>query len=405
MPTRKELIMNQRVKITKRIVDSTPFATEASKPVYLRDTELTGFALKVGCTSKTYIVERRVASKNVRTTIGKHGPWTAERARVEAQRLLGEMAAGINPVERDRQEATQAVTLNQAFEDYLAARHLADKTIREYRRAITMYLADFAEKPINTITKEAISARFRLLSTQSGAATANAAMRALRAILSFAMANYEVAGTKVITENPVTILSQTRAWHRIPRRQGHIRRTELGSWLEAIQSLTNTVARDYLLFLLFTGMRREEAAGLRWDKVDFANRVVTIPVTKNHDPLTLPLSDYLVDLLRSRRTEAESDSPFVFPAEGKVGYIRDVRKSLAHVEAATGVRITPHDLRRTFITMADNLDISAYAVKRLVNHRIDSGDVTAGYIISDVERLRGPMQMITEEILRHAELV
>ncbi len=29
-----------------------------------------------------------------------------------------------------------------------------------------------------------------------------------------------------------------------------------------------------------------------------------------------------------------------------------------------------HDLRRTFITIAESLDISAYAVKRLANHKM-----------------------------------
>ena len=60
-----------------------------------------------------------------------------------------------------------------------------------------------------------------------------------------------------------------------------------------------------------------------------------------------------------------------------------------------------HDLRRAFITIAESLDISAYAVKRLVNHKM-SGDVTAGYIIADVERLRKPMQNITDYILKVA---
>jgi hypothetical protein len=38
--------------------------------------------------------------------------------------------------------------------------------------------------------------------------------------------------------------------------------------------------------------------------------------------------------------------------------------------------------------------IPAYALKRLLNHKMNH-DVTAGYIIMDVERLRKPMQMIT----------
>lgn len=70
----------------------------------------------------------------------------------------------------------------------------------------------------------------------------------------------------------------------------------------------------------------------------------------------------------------------------------------------TGIKFTVHDLRRTFITIAESLDIPAYALKRLLNHKT-SGDVTAGYIIIDVERLRRPMQMITDYILKviHSE--
>ena len=38
-----------------------------------------------------------------------------------------------------------------------------------------------------------------------------------------------------------------------------------------------------------------------------------------------------------------------------------------------------------------------YALKRLLNHR-DVNDVTAGYIISNVERLRAPMALISDVI-------
>ena len=60
--------------------------------------------------------------------------------------------------------------------------------------------------------------------------------------------------------------------------------------------------------------------------------------------------------------------------------------------------LTVHDLRRTFITIAESLDISAYALKRLMNHKMN-GDITASYIVTDVERLRKPMQKITDYIL------
>lgn len=58
-----------------------------------------------------------------------------------------------------------------------------------------------------------------------------------------------------------------------------------------------------------------------------------------------------------------------------------------------------HDLRRMFITVAESLDIPAYALKRLLNHKMKN-DVTVSYIIADAERLRKPMQQITDVLLK-----
>jgi hypothetical protein len=51
------------------------------------------------------------------------------------------------------------------------------------------------------------------------------------------------------------------------------------------------------------------------------------------------------------------------------------------------------------------LDISAFAIKALVNHRSNAGtDVTAGYVQLTTERLRKPMQQIADFVLSHAGL-
>ena len=151
--------------------------------------------------------------------------------------------------------------------------------------------------------------------------------------------------------------------------------------------------RDYLLLILFTGLRRTEAASLPWSQVDFDERSLTVVDTKNGETHVLPLTDFLFDLLKQRR--ALTDSPFVFPGTGKTSYINNHNKPMAKVVERSGVAFTLHDLRRTFITIAESLDISAYALKRLLNHKM-TNDVTAGYIITDVERLREPMHRITE---------
>lgn len=69
------------------------------------------------------------------------------------------------------------------------------------------------------------------------------------------------------------------------------------------------------------------------------------------------------------------------------------------LERISDMSFTVHDLRRTFATTAESLDLPADAVKRLLNHKM-TNDVTAGYIMRDVERLRKPMQQISDFLVR-----
>jgi len=91
---------------------------------------------------------------------------------------------------------------------------------------------------------------------------------------------------------------------------------------------------------------------------------------------------------------------YVFAGDGKAGYLIEPRHQVQKVIQMSGVSFTLHDLRRTFLTIAESIDISAYALKRLVNHKM-TNDVTAGYIVSDVERLRKPMEQISTRLQQY----
>lgn len=391
-------------KLTKSFVDSVPL-TSIGKQSFYRDSDLKGFALRVGSTSKVYVAEGKVKSKVVRVTIGKHGVFTTEQARLQARELLLMMAKGINPNDKEREEAARGVTLEQALQDFLTARKsLKPTTAYDYRRTINCYLPDWKNRPLLEITKDMVAKRHSLIGQRSQA-QANLVMRYLRAIFNFATAQYEDSkGESLIPNNPVKRLSQTRAWYRIERRQTVIKAHALASWYAAVMNIKNDshgknreTIRDYLLLVLFTGLRKEEAARLTWDNIDFLDKTLTILDTKNRQDHTLPLSNFLYGLLQYRKREAVNE--YVFPNVNGTGRINDQRKQMDHVTEESGVKFTIHDLRRTFITIAESLDISAYALKRLLNHKMTS-DVTAGYIIMDVERLRIPMQKITDHLLK-----
>lgn len=393
-------------KITKSYVDrlSTPETGQA----FIRDTELKGFAVRVTSSgAKSFILEKRIDGKVKRLTLGRYPELTVEQARKEAHKLLGHIATGRNPVTEKKQEVLQGTTLQQAFDDFVKTRkNLKERTLYDYRRLMKVAFADWQEKAMTGISKDMVSKRHNKIGSERGEAYANLAMRFLRALFNFAIAQYEDgSGKSILSENPVMRLTQTRAWYRVDRRQTVIKPHQLASWYQAVISLKHdpissqsALVADYLLFLLFTGLRRQEAATLKWSAIDLNDRSFTLTDTKNRQPLTLPLTDFIYELLEKRKAVANSD--YVFAGDGKSGYLIEPRRQVQKVTQLSGVSFTLHDLRRTFITIAESLDISAYALKRLVNHKM-SNDVTAGYIVSDVERLRKPMEQVSVQLLKY----
>lgn len=133
--------------------------------------------------------------------------------------------------------------------------------------------------------------------------------------------------------------------------------------------------------------------------IDFKARTFTVQDTKNREIHNLPMSDFFMNYFCEGNN---STSEFVFPVSSKTGHIMEPRKAMLKVAELSGVTFTVHDLRRTFAATAESLDLPAYALKRLLNHKM-THDVTAGYIMRDVERLRKPMQRISDYLIRQME--
>lgn len=393
------------------------------------DDSLRGFGVRVSPTGKTYFIMRRVTGKLVRAKIDTADKITAEMARKRATGILADMGRGIDPNHEKRQERKkaeeekqQAVTLQQILDEYLQKGKLKPRTIKTYHDLFRLYLADWLNRPAAEITRDMVRIRHQEIATgkrlrrifkkeidvakseikkiedtkrREGAA--DNCFRTLRAVLNYAFEDEE-DGTLFI--NPVNVLSsrKSKAWFKVGRRKTLIKNSALQAWGKAVECLDNAIMRDFLLFLLHTGLRRNEAAMLQWSQVDFQEGCFTILDTKNKESHTLPLSDYLIKLLMQRKAEAWQGNPYVFPGNGKFGYLQEPKRAIETVTATTGITFTCHDLRRTFATIADSLELSEYAVKSLLNHKQQLGDVTSGYIILNVDRLRKPMQRITNAI-------
>ncbi|WP_439124192.1 tyrosine-type recombinase/integrase [Marivita sp.] len=382
------------LRLTRRSVDDIPHP-ERGQVIY-RDTMLPGLGVRVGVKSKTYIVEGQINRRTKRVTLGRTDLYPPETARRKALIVLGDMADGVDPTAEKRRKAADKITVEKAFNKFFDTRpDLAKATMDNYSRTGFIYLKSWANKPINEITRQMVLKRHQEMSRNNGKVTANDSFRHFRSVYNFIAATEDD-----FPPNPVSILSQARAWNKERRRQTIIEAKQLPAWWDAVLSEPDYV-RDFLLLALFTGMRRSELQRLRWENIDLDQRKLHLPTTKNGDPLTLPVSDFLFNLLEARKENAGA-SPWVFPGNGPSGHIVEPKKFLQRVTAASGVAFTLHDLRRTYITIAESLDIPHYALKRLLNHR-SSNDVTGGYIIINVDRLRGPVELISGRILEMKE--
>jgi integrase len=197
-------------------------------------------------------------------------------------------------------------------------------------------------------------------------------------------------------QNPVGVLSNCRAWNKVKRRTGHIAERDFAAWFKAVEQERDRTVKDYLKFLSLTGLRSEEASSLKWSDVDLNEGKFCVPDTKNGDPLYLPLAKYTWQMLRLRRDLNPAET-FVFT--GKYGKAFRIHTShIRRIEWASGVKFNPHDLRRTYLTVGDSLDIPLHILKRLANHR-QSQDITLSYIQTNVSRLREPVEKITQKIV------
>ena len=236
----------------------------------------------------------------------------------------------------------------------------------------------------------------------------------MRALFNFAKAEYKSSeGRSLFPENPVDALSEKRNWNNVKRTTTRLRRSQLKPFIDALYEVRNEAAKyrqnsrvgfcDYLEFLTFSGLRRSELLQLPWSQVHLEDRIFILEDTKNGLDVEFPITDRLAEIFNRRKEYKVSD--YVFGTNSKKGYLTDPKKTLKHVCQIAGVKITSHDLRRTFTSMAESSGVSGYLLKRLLNHITDKSDVTAGYLILTAEELKEPAEKVTETIAKYADLI
>src|ERR1700704_3277388 len=140
--------------------------------------------------------------------------------------------------------------------------------------------------------------------------------------------------------------------------------------------------------------------------VDLNNAIVRYPITKTK-AFQMPLSDFQIELSRdcieNNVGEFGADCPWVFPsATSESGHLEE-EKLIKSEPKLFKEHWTPHTLRHSWITNADQkVKISDAHQRALTNHkpkRAKNGDAHAGYIHPDLDDLRESQQHMSDYLL------
>jgi integrase len=185
---------------------------------------------------------------------------------------------------------------------------------------------------------------------------------------------------------------------------------ELPHIIAAIKAEPNETIRDYFMLLLLTGVRKTNGKTMRWEQINWDFAEWRIPVTKNGDPVTVPLTDQAIALLRNR--QQSTVSPWVFPsATSPEKHLTSTQepwqqikgRATASLQAANPLGggslmdIRIHDLRRTFGSYQAISGASLSIIGKSLGHK--STQATQIYARLNMDAVRASVVTATDTML------
>ncbi|MBX9592652.1 MAG: integrase arm-type DNA-binding domain-containing protein, partial [Hyphomonadaceae bacterium] len=384
-------------KLTKRTVDA---ADIREKDYFIWDDELPGFGLRVFASGKrSYLIQYRAAGRTRRYTIGLHGVWTPETARQEAKVQFGRVARGDNPSE-ERQLDYKAITIKELCALYIADLNaglilgkggrpkkpttIITDTGRIDRHILpligTRRVKDLTNADINKVLKDIMAGKTRVTVktkklrgkavVRGGAGTATRTVGLLGGILTYAVE----AG--IIDRNPAHGIRKPKDKVR-NRRLTQAEYRTLGDMLrKAAENEKYAMTVDIIRQIALTGCRRTEMIKLMWTEADTEGSCLRLVDSKEGEsirPIGLPVLEYLEE-----RRKGQTNT-YVFPGQGEdnaFGSFPNHWEQIFNDSPLAGV--TPHVLRHSFASIANDLGFTEVTIAALVGH--SKASVTSKYI-------------------------
>jgi integrase len=349
-------------KLTKRTIDALP--SPSSVDTIWWDQDLKGFGLKVTPAGrKVFLVQYRPAGDrgNPRKyTIGEHGPVTPHQARIEAQRVLADRAAGRDP-QHEKQIARRRLASDNVPDlvaEFLVRHAAQNRTAAETRRIFQReVLPLWDRRRIGEVSKRDIIALLDRIRERGSPIMANRVLAAVRKFFNWCVSR------GLLDRSPCEGISA-------PARENARHRTLRDDELTAVLAAARDMGYPFgfiVWVLVLTGQRRDEVGRMAWDHLDLARQVWVIPAehAKNRKPHTVQLSAPARDLLKNLPQTGD----LVFSVDGATAF-QGYSKAKAKLDELSGVTDwTLHDLRRTVVSGMAALGVAPHVADKILNQQ------------------------------------
>ena len=396
---------NQQTKITQRTITSI----KATGSVYfIRDLQLTGFAIKVTATGKaSYIAETRIrGGAGIRIDMGSVDTERLDEAKVECRRIIALAKRGIDP--RHTREARNPInkSLEHHIKQYFEHKQLRETTIRTYRNQLNNAFRPWFKLPVSAITPDMVSRRrVEMSRTTVSDNYIRACFRTLKAILE----------TADLPQNPVKKANKQWGYsvQSTPATgDQYLLGDGIAKLVNAYLASSNTQDEYYkdkktgdevfrgpklipnihaaALFLLLIGGRKQDAVTLTWNQVDFASGRISFPVQSRKEKRShvVPITGMIKDIL-SHLPRYQQHSELVF------GMTESMFNSRYKASIKPLIKFSSKCLRKTFAEHCGLENFDAVAIGKGLNHsHATSGNVTtASYFTGGLVNLLNLQQM------------
>ncbi|XOF34527.1 MAG: tyrosine-type recombinase/integrase [Candidatus Electrothrix sp. YB6] len=318
--------------------------------------------------TKTWVLMYRLNGKRCRYTMGHYPDMKLAQAHNQAVQTLSHILDGGDPA-GERKVEKGAPTFSMLADVYLefhARRHKKASSIREDERILQKdLLPAWGDMKGKDITRRHVIDLLDRVASR-GPVMANR-------VLALASTIFNVGIDRELVEvNPCYRMKKPGG--KEESRDRVLSEDEIKAVWVAYDKL-RPLMKAIMQIRTLTAQRGEEVCSMRWEDIDFAERVWTIPahVAKNKKAHRVPLVSAVVDILSPLREDTRSE--WVFPSShgSARGHIYNVQKAAQAVQRESEVEdFRLHDLRRTAASMMAEMGVSEFDIGKVLNHSSDS---------------------------------